>query len=174
MSDLTDIKFYPSAKRMWLCTRLYNAGKYCNITLKIMVMLQTVCKNCVQISEEEDHCQLRMSFNLWKKMKETGILIDKPKHEKAKAERTPENIVAVAESVRKAPTTSIYRQQHQFLNIISIMPYKIQLLQKLKPIDHPMRFLSAKCTCDRLTADADFSKKKSSFQMKLILILAGI
>ena len=28
--------------------------------------------------------------------------------------------------------------------------------------------------CDRLTGDADFDKKKSSFQMKLILILAGM
>ena len=32
----------------------------------------------------------------------------------------------------------------------------------------------AKCACDRLTEDDDFGKKKSSFQMKLILILAGI
>ena len=31
----------------------------------------------------------------------------------------------------------------------------------------------AKWACDRLTEDADFGKKKSSFQMKLILILAG-
>ena len=28
--------------------------------------------------------------------------------------------------------------------------------------------------CDRLTEDADFGKKKSSFQMKLILILPGM
>ena len=27
---------------------------------------------------------------------------------------------------------------------------------------------------DRLTEDADFAKKKSSFQMKLILIMAGM
>ena len=43
-----------------------------------------------------------------------------------------------------------------------------------KPIDHPMRFRLAKWTCDRLTEDGDFGKKKSSFQMKLILILAGM
>ena len=29
-------------------------------------------------------------------------------------------------------------------------------------------------SCDRLTEDADFGNKKSSFQMKLILILAGM
>ena len=32
----------------------------------------------------------------------------------------------------------------------------------------------AKWACDRLTEDADYDKKESSFQMKLILILAGM
>ena len=40
---------------------------------------------------------------LVKKVKETGILIDKPKHENPKTVRIPENIAAVAESVREAP-----------------------------------------------------------------------
>ena len=60
MSDLTDNWFYSSAKRIWLCIRLNNAGKYCHITLKIMAMLQNVCKNCVRILEEEKHRQPRM------------------------------------------------------------------------------------------------------------------
>ena len=42
------------------CVRLNNAGKYCDITLKIMVMLQNVCENGVRILEEEKHHQLRM------------------------------------------------------------------------------------------------------------------
>ena len=42
-----------------------------------------------------------------KKVEETGILIDKPKLEKPKTVRTHENIAAVAESVREAPSTSI-------------------------------------------------------------------
>ena len=46
---------------------------------------------------------------LVKKVKETGILIDKPKPEKLKTVRTPENIAAVAESVCEAPSTSIHR-----------------------------------------------------------------
>ena len=33
---------------------------------------------------------------------------------------------------------------------------------------------AGKWACNRLTEDADFSKKKSSFQMKIILILAGM
>ena len=46
-----------------------------------------------------------------KKVKETGI--DKPKREKPKTVRTPENIAAVAESVCEASSTSIYlRSQH--------------------------------------------------------------
>ena len=42
-----------------------------------------------------------------KKVKETGILIDKSKRDKPKTVRTPENIAAVAESVCEAPSTSI-------------------------------------------------------------------
>ena len=44
---------------------------------------------------------------LVKKVKETGMLIDKPKREKPKKGRTPENIAAVPESVCEAPSTSI-------------------------------------------------------------------
>ena len=40
-----------------------------------------------------------------------------------------------------------------------MMPYKVQLVQELKPIDHPMHFRFAKWACDRLTEDADFGKK---------------
>ena len=119
-----------------------------------------------------------------KKVKETGTLIDKPKREQPKTVRTRENIAAVAESVCEAPSTPIHRRSQQ-LNIsetllrrilhndLGMTPYKVQLVQELKPIDHPMRFCFAKWACDRLTEDADFGKK-SSFQMKLILILAGM
>ena len=41
---------------------------------------------------------------------------------------------------------------------LGITPYKVQLVQELKPTDHPMRFRFAKWACDRLTEDADFSK----------------
>ena len=54
---------------------------------------------------------------LVKKVKETGILIDKLKCEKPKAIRTPENISAVAESVLRAPSTSIHH--HSQLIFIS-------------------------------------------------------
>ena len=47
---------------------------------------------------------------LVKKVKETGMLIHKPKREKPKTLRTPENIVAVAESVCEAPSTLIHRR----------------------------------------------------------------
>ena len=99
--------------------------------------------------------------------------------------RTPENIAAVAENVCEAPSTSIHHRPQQ-LNIsetllrrilhkdLGMTPYKVQLVQELKPIDYPMRFPFAKWACDRLIEDADFGKKKSSFQMKLILILAGM
>ena len=51
-----------------------------------MVMLQNVCENSVRILEEDPHVRY-----LVKKMKETGILMDKPKG------------AAVAESVCEAP-----------------------------------------------------------------------
>ena len=53
---------------------------------------------------------------LVKKLKATGILIDKPKREKSKTVRTPENIAAVAKSVCDVPSTSIHRRSQQ-LNI---------------------------------------------------------
>ena len=184
MSDLTDNEFYPSAERIWLCIRFNNAGEYCDITLKIMIMLQNVCENCIRIFEEEKHRQLRMFVILWEKVKETGILIAKPKREKPKTVHTPKNIAVVAESMYAAPSTSIHCRSQQ-LNILQtslrwilhkdlgITPYKVQLVQELKPNDHPMRFRFSKWACDRLIEDAGFGKK-SSFQMKLILILAGM
>ena len=53
---------------------------------------------------------------LVKKVKETGMLIDKPKREKPKTVQTPENIVAVAESVCEAPSILIHRRSQE-LNI---------------------------------------------------------
>ena len=84
--------------------------------------------------------------------------------------RTLENIAAVAESVSEAPSTSIHRRSQQ-LKIaetslrrilhkdLGMTPYKIPLVQELKPIDHPMRFCFAKWARDRLREDADFGKK---------------
>ena len=88
---------------------------------------------------------------LVKKVKETGILMDKPKRVKRKTVRTPENIAAVAGSVCEAPAISVHRRSQQ-LNIsetslkrilhkdLGMTPYKVQLVQELKLIDHPMRF----------------------------------
>ena len=106
--------------------------------------------------------------------KETGILIGEAKREKSKTVRTPENIAAVAKSVCEAPSTSIHCRSQQ-LNIsetslrrilhkdLGMTPYKIQLVQELKPIDYPMRCCLAKWACDRLKEDADFGKKKTLF-----------
>ena len=48
-----------------------------------------------------------------KKVKETGILIDKPNREKPKTVSTSENIAAGSESVRDAPSTSIHSRSQQ-------------------------------------------------------------
>ena len=74
-----------------------------------------------------------------KKVKETGILINKPKREKPKTVSTSEYIAAVAESVCEPPSTSIHRRSQQ-LNIpetslrrillkdLGMTPYKVQLV----------------------------------------------
>ena len=60
----------------------------------------------------------KIAYGFWKKrsticwlfvqkVKETDILIDKTKHEKPRTVRTPENIAAVAESVREAQSALI-------------------------------------------------------------------
>ena len=107
--------------------------------------------------------------------------------------RTPDTIAAMAACVHEAPSTSIHRRSQQ-LNTsekslkrilhkdLGMTPYKVQLVQELKPIDHPMHIRFAKWACDRLTEDADFRRKKKNkkknkqhfFQMKLILIFAGM
>ena len=78
------------------------------------------------------------------------------------------NIAAVAESVQEVPSTSI-NCRYQQLNIskrslrrilnkdLGMTIYKVQLVQELKPIDHPMNFSFAKWVCDRLAEDADFT-----------------
>ena len=52
-------------------------------------------------------------------------------------------------------------------------PYKVQLVQELKPIAHPMRFRYAKWACDRITEDADFGKKKIIFSDEAHFDLGG-
>ena len=56
---------------------------------------------------------------------------------------------------------------------LGMTPYKVQLIQELKEIDHSMRFRFANWACDRLIEDDDFGKKLS-FQMELILILVAM
>ena len=75
-----------------------------------------------------------------KKVKETGIHIDKTNREKPKTKRTPENIAVVAERMCEAPSTSIHHRSQQ-LNIsetllrrildkhLGMTPYKVQLGQ---------------------------------------------
>ena len=58
---------------------------------------------------------------LVKNVKEIDILIDKAKREKPKTVGTPENIVAVTESVCKGPSTSIHRRSQQLIDFGDII-----------------------------------------------------
>ena len=82
MSDLTDSKFYPSVERIWLCIRLNNAGVYCDITLKIMIMLQ----NTKIIFSDEAHFHLggyvnKQNCRIWA-TENPHAYIEKPTHPK--------------------------------------------------------------------------------------------
>ena len=72
--------------------------------MKVMVMLQNACENCLGILEEEKHHQLRMFVIL-----ETDILIDKPKREKPKTVLALENIAVVY----------VKRHQYQFTVVLN-------------------------------------------------------
>ena len=101
---------------------------------------------------------------LKKKMKETGILIDKPKREKPKTKLTTENIAALAESVcGEAPSTSIHRRSQQ-LNISETSLKRI--LHKDPGIQ--CGFASLSVPAIDLQKMPILAKIKSSFQMKLI------
>ena len=84
------------------------------------------------------------------KVSETGFIIDMVRREHTSIVTTPENIVAVAQSVRENLSTST-RHRSQELNISRISLhrilrkdlvmtlYKAQLVQKLMQNDHPVR-----------------------------------
>ena len=58
---------------MWLCVCLNNAGKYCDITLKIMVMLQNVCVNRLTEGadfDKKNHLFRWSSFWSWRLCKQ--------------------------------------------------------------------------------------------------------
>ena len=76
---------------------------------------ECVLKLCTDFGRREAPSVLYVRY-LVKKVKENGILIDKPKSEEPKTVRTSENIAAVTVSVCEAPITSIHRSSQQ-LNI---------------------------------------------------------
>ena len=159
-----------------------NSGKYCDRSTYRRCRFWEILRHYFENHDNVAECvrKLHTDFGrreapsatyvryLVEKAKETGILTDKPKHEKPETVHTPENVAAVTESVGEAPSTSIHRRSQQ-LNIsekslrqilhkdLGMTPYKVQLVQELKPI----RFRFAKWACDRLTEDADFGKKKN-------------
>lgn len=105
-----------------------------------------------------------------KRVRKTGMLVDKPTRVRTRPVRSTENIAAVAESVRESPLTST-RHRSQQLDIprtsllrilrkdLAMKPYKVQLVQKLKAIDHPSRLRFADWAQDRLAEDAEFYRK---------------
>jgi len=100
----------------------------------------------------EKKCLQRSFVNQFvKRIWQAGSLLNKATRSRAHLVRSTENIVAVAQSVLKQASTST-RHRSQNLNIsrtslrrilnkdLGMKPYKVQLVQELKPHDHSMRF----------------------------------
>ena len=99
----------------------------------------------------------------WKKWKELALSSKKPKSKKPKIVRA--NIAAVAESVREAPSTSTHRLSQQ----LNISETSLRWILHKEFCIKTLIWRHTKSNWfDRLTEDAGFGKKKSSFQMKLI------
>lgn len=104
------------------------------------------------------------------RVRETGSLLDKTTRKRPFPARSTENIAAVEQSVRERPSTSI-RHRAQELHLsrstthrilrkdLALKPYKVQLAQQLKPIDHPKRLRFANWAEDRLAEDGEFYRK---------------
>ena len=88
--------------------------------------------------------------------------------------RILKNSAAVIGSVREHQLTSIHRRSQQ-LNFsktslrrilykdFGMTPYKVQLIQELRPIDHPISFNFAKWAAIDCTEDVEFGKKNHFF-----------
>ena len=84
-----------------------------------------------------------------KRGRETGSLLDKTTRSRSHSVRSAENIAAIAQSVLEHPSTST-RHRSQELNIprtslkiifhkdLGMKTYEVQIVQELKPHDHPM------------------------------------
>ena len=105
-----------------------------------------------------------------KLVREIGMLVDKLTHVRTRSVRSTENIAIVADSVREQPSTST-RHRSQQLDIsrtslililhkdLALKPYKVQLVQQLKPTDHPNCLWFANWAQDRLAEDDEFYRK---------------
>ena len=86
-----------------------------------------------------------------KRVRETGSLLDKTSRLRSRPVRSAENIAVVIQSVLEhlsistrhrsqelhIPRTPLRRISHKDLGMKA---YKVQIVQELKPHDHPMRF----------------------------------
>jgi len=105
-----------------------------------------------------------------KKVRETGMLVDKTQGPRARTVRIAENITAVDKSVQLNPSMSTHRRSQQ-LNIsrtslrkilhkdLGLFPYKIQLTQQLKANDHEIRYRFSVWALEQLEMDNDFAQK---------------
>ena len=84
-----------------------------------------------------------------KRVRETGLLLDKTTRSRSRPVRSAENIAAVGQSMLEHPSTST-RHRSKELNIprtsvrrilhkhLCMKAYNVQIVQELKPHDRPM------------------------------------
>lgn len=101
---------------------------------------------------------------------ETGSAMKKKPRGRVRTVRTPDNIQAVREAVIRSPHRSIRRhsaslQVHSssvrriLVQDLKCHPYKLQIVQELKPNDHVMRQQFCECMLQKINEDEEFTNK---------------
>ena len=112
-----------------------------------------------------------------KKFETTGLVVDQPTPVRRRNARSDENIVAVRECVSEDSNVSIPRRAQELRlshnstwrilrKDLGLFPYKIQLIQKLKPNDHFQRRQFADWAQEQLEIDHDFGKNNHLYRRR--------
>lgn len=121
---------------------------------------------------------------LIKKFKDTGSVADRPAPGPARSVRTDATVAVVQSSVNENPNTSVRRRAQEvaissaslwriLTEDLRMFPYKVQLVQELKEIDHPSRREFVKIMLEAKVRDPDFFFKKIVFSDEAHFHLGG-
>ena len=153
--------YYFFAERIWLCIRSKNGGKYCVITLKIILILQNVCKKTYGNGKKTSTVGCLCAFSNFKKWKKLTCWCQKQCVRKYccccwECARVSINICSASFA-----TIFTFPRLLCVVFCVKILVWrrKVQLGHQLKSTDNPMRFCFDTWDHDRIEINADFVKK---------------